>query len=173
MYEVDRDQMTVNNLHYCQPNCSSDPQIITEFQPLGDAWSLPAYWNGSIYYGGTNTQITMYPITSGVLSSTPSSTTPSDIMFPGPTPSISANGTTNGIVWAVDASNYGGMGPPSAPAILHAFNASNIAIELYNTTQVSTRDVMGNAVKFVVPTVANGKVYVGTQTEVDVYGLLP
>jgi hypothetical protein len=173
MYEVDRDQMTLNNLHYCQPNCTSDTQIITEFQPLGDSWCIPAYWNGSIYYGGANAQLSMYPITSGVLGSTPSSSTPSSIMFPGATPTISANGTTNGIVWAVDASNYGGMGPPSAPAILHAFNASNIAIELYNTTQLSTRDVMGNAVKFVVPTVANGKVYVGTQTEVDVYGLLP
>ncbi|HWO39429.1 MAG TPA: hypothetical protein VNO32_62445, partial [Candidatus Acidoferrum sp.] len=74
--------------------------------------------------------------------------------------------------WAVDSSNYGGMGPPSAPAILHAFDATNVANELYNTTQVQSRDVMGNAVKFVVPTIANGKVYVGTQAEVDVYGLL-
>jgi hypothetical protein len=95
------------------------------------------------------------------------------IRFPGATPSISSNGTTNGIVWAVDASNYGSDGPPSAPAILHAFDATNVANELYNTTQALNRDVMGNAVKFVVPTIANGKVYVGTQTEIDVYGLLP
>jgi hypothetical protein len=93
-------------------------------------------------------------------------------MFPGATPAVSANGTGNGIVWAVDSSNYGGMGPASAPAILHAFDATNVANELYNTTQVQSRDVMGNAVKFVVPTIANGKVYVGTQTELDVYGLL-
>jgi hypothetical protein len=75
-------------------------------------------------------------------------------------------------VWAVDTSNFGGFGPPSAPAVLHAYDATNAAHELYNTTQVPNRDVMGNAVKFVVPTIANGKVYVGTQTEVDVYGLL-
>jgi hypothetical protein len=76
-------------------------------------------------------------------------------------------------VWAVDSSNYGSDGPPSAPAILHAFDATNVAHELYNTTQAQNRDVMGQAVKFVVPTIANGKVYVGTQTELDVYGLLP
>jgi hypothetical protein len=76
-------------------------------------------------------------------------------------------------VWAVDTSNFGTYGPPLAPAILHAFDATNVAHELYNTTQVQNRDVMGNAVKFAVPTIANGKVYVGTQTEIDVYGLLP
>jgi hypothetical protein len=171
MYEVDRDQMTLNNLHYCFIDCTTDPQIISEFQPLGDSFCIPAYWNGNIYYGGANTPLTVYPISGGILSSTPNSSVPL-FMFPGATPAISANGTTNGIVWAVDSSNYGGMGPPSAPAILHAFDATNVVSELYNTTQVQSRDVMGNAVKFVVPTIANGKVYVGTQTELDVYGLL-
>jgi Bacterial Ig-like domain (group 2) len=171
LYEVDRDQMTLNNLHYCFIDCTTDPQIISEFQPLGDSFCVPAYWNGNIYYGGANVPLTVYPITGGIVSDAPSSSVPL-FMFPGATPAISANGTTNGIVWAVDSSNYGGMGPPSAPAILHAFDATNIVNELYNTTQVQSRDVMGNAVKFVVPTIANGKVYVGTQTELDVYGLL-
>jgi hypothetical protein len=171
LYEVDRDQMTLNNLHYCFVDCTTDPQIISEFQPLGDSFCVPAYWNGSIYYGGANVPLTVYPIVGGIVSDSPSSSVPL-FMFPGATPAISANGTTNGIVWAVDSSNYGGMGPPSAPAILHAFDATNVVSELYNTTQVQSRDVMGNAVKFVVPTIANGKVYVGTQTELDVYGLL-
>jgi Bacterial Ig-like domain (group 2) len=171
MYEVDRDQMTLNNLHYCFIDCTTDPQIISEFQPVGDSFCVPAYWNGNIYYGGANTPLTAYPLSGGIVSSTPSSSVPL-FMFPGATPAISANGTGNGIVWAVDSSNYGGMGPASAPAILHAFDATNVANELYNTTQVQSRDVMGNAVKFVVPTIANGKVYVGTQTELDVYGLL-
>ena len=172
MYEVDRDQMTLNNLHYCFINCTMDPQIISEFQPLGDSWCTPAYWNGNIYYGGTNVGLSVYPITGSIVSSTASSSVPYAFMFPGPTPAISANGTANGIVWAVDTANYGGVGPPSAPAILHAFDATNVANEFYNTMQVQGRDVMGNAVKFVVPTIANGKVYVGTQTELDVYGLL-
>jgi hypothetical protein len=171
LYEVDRDQMTLNNLHYCFIDCTTDPQIISEFQPLGDSFCVPAYWNGNIYYGGANVPLTVYPITGGIVSDNPSSSVPL-FMFPGATPAISANGTTNGIVWAVDSSNYGGMGPPSAPAILHAFDATNVVNELYNTTQVQSRDVMGNAVKFVAPTIANGKVYVGTQTELDVYGLL-
>ena len=171
MYEVDRDQMTLNNLHYCFIDCTTDPQIISEFQPLGDSFCIPAYWNGNVYYGGANSPISVYPISGGIVSGTPSSSVPL-FMFPGATPAISANGTGNGIVWAVDSSNYGGMGPPSAPAILHAFDATNVATELYNTTQNQSRDVMGNAVKFVVPTIANGKVYVGTQTELDVYGLL-
>jgi len=173
MYEVNRDQMTVNNLHFCLVNCFTDPQIITEFQPEGDSWSAPAYWNGSVYYGGANGRLSVYPLNNGILSSVASSLTSNRIMFPGSTPSISANGSTNGIVWAADVSNYGGIGPPSAPAILHAFDATNVAHEFYNTTQAANRDVMGNAVKFVTPTIANGKVYVGTQSEVDVFGLLP
>ena len=173
MYEVNRDQMAANNLHYCLSNCTGDPQIITEFQPAGDSWCTPAYWNGSIYYGGSNSDLSVYPLNGGVLSSVASFRTSDTFLFPGATPSISASGSTNGIVWAVDSSNFGGYGPPSAPAILHAYDASNVAHELYNTTQVSSRDGMGNAVKFVVPTIANGKVYVGTQTEVDVFGLLP
>jgi hypothetical protein len=173
MYEVNRDQMTANNLHYCLSNCTGDPQIISEFQPIGDSWCTPAYWNGSIYYGGANGELSRYPLNGGTLSSVASSLTSNPILFPGATPSVSASESTNGIVWAVDSSNFGGYGPPSAPAILHAYDASNVARELYNTTQASNRDVMGNAVKFVVPTIANGKVYVGTQTEVDVFGLLP
>jgi hypothetical protein len=171
-YEVDRDQMTLNNLHYCLNNCVIDPQIVSEFQPAGDSWSTPAYWNGSIYYCGANSELSVYPISGGVISSVRSSFVPFAIAFPGATPAISANGTSNGIVWAVDSSNWGSFGPPSAPAILHAFDATNVGNELYNTTQAQNRDVMGNAVKFVVPTIANGKVYVGTQTELDVYGLL-
>ncbi|MFZ0522202.1 MAG: hypothetical protein WAL95_14350, partial [Candidatus Acidiferrales bacterium] len=173
MYEVNRDQMTANNLHYCLSNCTRDPQIISEFQPIGDSWCTPAYWNGSIYYGGANGELSVYPLNGGILSSVASSLTSNPILFPGATPAVSASESTNGIVWAVDSSNFGGYGPPSAPAILHAYDALNVAHELYNTTQASNRDVMGNAVKFVVPTIANGKVYVGTQTEVDVFGLLP
>jgi hypothetical protein len=172
-YEIDRDQMTLNNLHYCFNNCMIDPQIITEFQPAGDSWSTPAYWNGSIYYCGGFAELSVYPVNNGVVSPVRSSFAPFAIDFPGATPAISANGTMNGIVWAVDSSHWGSSGPPSAPAVLHAFDATNVGNELYNTTQAQNRDVMGNAVKFVVPTIANGKVYVGTQTEVDVYGLLP
>ncbi len=174
MYEVDRDQMTLNNLHFCFNRlCTIDPQIIGEFQPNGDSWSTPAYWNGSIYYCGSNGELSVYPLSGGVVSSVASSFVPFLILYPGATPAISANGTTNGIVWAVDSSNWGSFGPPSAPAILHYVldaRRERGFSELYNTTQAQNRDVMGNAVKFVVPTVANGKVYVGTQTEVDVYG---
>jgi len=93
--------------------------------------------------------------------------------FPGASPEVSASGASNGIVWAIDSSQYG---PPAqtnpGAAVLHAYDATNLATELWNSTQ-GTGNGAGNAVKFTVPTVANGKVYVGTRTEIDVYGLLP
>jgi hypothetical protein len=103
---------------------------------------------------------------------------------------VSSLGASNGIVWAIDAGLYGFASPNAAggincyvdpppaactgPAILHAYSATNLATEYWNSTQAaSNRDKAGNAVKFLPPTIANGKVYVGTRTEVDVYGLLP
>jgi hypothetical protein len=108
--------------------------------------------------------------------------------YPGPTPSVSSNGTDQGIVWALDNSRYCTPGNNSGcgPAVLHAYDATNLASELWNSTQAAG-DQPGNAVKFTVPTAANGKVYVGTRGnntggsfrstsvsgELDVYGLKP
>jgi hypothetical protein len=89
--------------------------------------------------------------------------------YPGGSPTVSANGNSNGIVWIVETDKFGSNGN----AVLRAFDASNFSRELYDTTQKGTRDAAGAAVKFVVPTVANGRVYVRTQDELDVYGLLP
>src|SRR6516165_8776263 len=93
--------------------------------------------------------------------------------FPGSTPSVSSLGpNSNGIVWALDNSQYGTPCCSNGPAILHAYDATNVSIELWNSTQGSGNGA-GNAVKFTVPTVASGKVYVGTRSELDVYGLSP
>jgi len=118
----------------------------------------------------------------------PSSQSTEVFGYTGDTPSVSSQGASNGIVWAIDASLYGYASPnagvncsvipvPQActgPAVLHAYSATNLATEYWNSTQAAgNRDQAGNAVKFAPPTIANGKVYVGTRTEVDVYGLLP
>ena len=129
-------------------------------------WSSPAYWNGNIYYWGRFDYLKEFALTNGLLNTTPIESVET-IGFPGATPSISASGTTNGIVWTVDSEAYSTPGP----AILMAHNATNVATTLYSSATNATRDAAGNAVKFVVPTVVNGKVYVGAASEVDIYGL--
>jgi hypothetical protein len=176
IYLINRDQMTTNNQHYCS-GCTSDPEIVQEILNAGNLlwlWAAPAYWNNTVYFWGRNDVLKAYTLTNGLLGQSPSSSSTITFGFPGATPSISANGNTNGIVWAIETDDYG---PPAesvaGPAILRAFDATNVANELYQSAQMGSRDQAGNAVKFTVPTIANGKVYVGTQTEVDVYGLLP
>ena len=91
--------------------------------------------------------------------------------YPGATPVVSANGPTNGIVWALRTGQFN-QNPPG-PAVLAAYDAADISRILYTSSQAGTRDKAGPAVKFIVPTVANGKVYVGSQNQLTVYGLLP
>ena len=114
-----------------------------------------------------------YTVANGVLSALPALQASDTFGFPGATPAISSNGAMNGIVWALDTSNNGtpnGSGI-SSPAILFAYDATSLN-KLYSSP-TSGAGAAGNAVKFTVPTVANGKVYMGTQTELSVFGLLP
>ena len=126
-----------------------------------------AYWNGAVYYHGVGDFLDRYTVRSGLLSTKPVSKSPTTYVQ-GSTPSISANGTSNGIVWAIDP----GSPPFRNPAVLHAYNGLDVAQELYNSSQAGTRDTAGPGVKFTTPTIANGKVYIGTSNQLDVYGLL-
>lgn len=161
VYLVDRDAMG----HF---NASGDTQIVQWLpETVGGLWGTPAFWNNTLYIGGTNDALEAFSFNaagSGLLSSAPVSATPEAFGFPGPTPSVSANGNSNGIVWAVEAA-------PHFIAVLHAYDATNLANELYNTSQ-NGQQAPGGPVKFVAPTVANGKVYVNTASQIAVYGLL-
>ena len=130
---------------------------------------VPGYWNSCVYVGAVTDQAKMFPVLNGLLSTFPFARTSGTYYYPGVIPSISSNGTRQGIVWILENGGY----YKSRPAVLHAYDAGNLGFELYNTKINSPRDQSGPAVKFTVPTVANGKVYVPAQYELDVYGLLP
>jgi len=154
-----------NRLGKFNPN--DDSQIIQSLPgAVGGTWGMPAFWNNNVYFGGVGDNVKMFSFdpASGKLSTTPISNTPTFFNYPGTTPSISANGVSNGILWALQTDRN--------PEVLHAYDATNLSTELYNTTQNSARDNAGAAVKFVVPTIANGKVYVPAQKQLSVYGLL-
>src|SRR6266850_644866 len=128
----------------------------------GGAWSMPAYFNGTLYYGAKGDWLKAFPITNALVATAPASHSSSTFAYPGTTPSISANGSSNAIVWAVENAN---------PAVLHAYSATNLATELYNSNQAGARDQFARN-KFITPLIVNGKVYVGTPSSVAVFGLL-
>jgi Bacterial lectin/Chitobiase/beta-hexosaminidase C-terminal domain/Fn3 associated len=167
VYLVNRDKMTSDGSHYCN-GCTSDPEIIQSISSGAGLWSMPAYWNNQIYLWGNGGNLEAYSLTNGMLSKSPTSKSAESSGFPGSTPVVSSNGTTNGIVWAVESDAY----TSSGPAILRAYNATNVSNLLYASNLTSGRDTLGPAVKFVVPVVTNGKVYVGAQKQVNVFGLL-
>lgn len=162
LFVVNRDEMG----GFCK-SCGSSNAL--QKIPTDSLFGAPAFWKSRVYLAGVNGQLLAYQIASGRLSKAPVASSDHNFGFPGATPAVSSYGQYTGIVWALDTSGYAS----SEPAVLFAFHAGNLAL-LYKSDQApDARDVAGAAVKFAVPTVANGRVYVGTQTELDVYGLLP
>ncbi len=168
IYVVDRDQMTTNNTHYCPTGCSNDAEIVQEFQfAIGGMWSSPSYWNNHVYFWGAGDSLKAYGLANGLLSSAPTSSNPLTGGIPSFTTAISSNGNTNGILWGI-------LGNASTlRSTLYAFDATDLSKKFYDSTQaLKNRDALGGYVKMTIPTVVNGKVYVGAKAEVDVYGLL-
>jgi hypothetical protein len=158
IYVVDRDSMGKWN--------SSSNQIYEEItgQLGGAVFSMPAYFDGTVYYGAVGDTLKAFSITNARLSSTPASRSAGTFTYPGTTPGISASGTGNAIVWAVENTN---------PAVLHAYDARDLSHELYNSNQAAAgRDAFGPGNKFITPTIVNGRVYVGTTNGVAVFGSL-
>jgi len=160
----------INRDHMGGYNPNNNNQIVQDMEnAIGGMWSSPAWWNNNVYLSGQYDNLRQYTFNpnTGLLSTGAVYVTSTYFNFPGSTPSISASGNNDAILWALQDDNYG-----NGPAILHAYDATNVGTEFYNTTQDPSRDTPGIAVKFTVPTVVNGKVYVPAQYELDVYGLL-
>jgi hypothetical protein len=179
LYVANRDSLGLYN--------PSDTGIVQEFAIGGMDYATPAFWQNNLYIAGVGQSLMTFSFTPslGQFNPTPSSLSAANFGFPGATPSVSSNGTNNGIVWALDTSQYcTPQSPGCSASVLHAYDATNVQNELWNSNQV-TGDAAGLAVKFTVPTVANGKVYIGTRGndtgagtsttlgELDVYGLKP
>ena len=128
-------------------------------------YSAFAYYNNAVYASDVGGTLKAFAFSQALLSTSPTSQSSAVFDFPGTSPAISANGSTNGIVWAV-TSNV------NEPAVLHAYDPADLTHELYNSTQAANgRDAFGNGNKFITPVIANGKVFVGTPNGVAVFGL--
>ncbi len=155
------DQTDLGGYQRCGPTCD-DVVAATPARTVGPALDTPALFNDLIYYVGLGDTMKAFQLSDGVLLPNAVSRSTTTYGFRGATPSVSANGTTHGIVWAVRLS----------PSTLFAYDATNLSRILYNSDQVSSRDSLGTAIKFSVPTVTDGHVYVGTDNNLVVYGLL-
>ncbi len=157
IYVVNRDSMgkfssTANNIY----------QQLRGVLP-GGVFSTPAYFNNAVYYADVGGTLKAFAINNALMSATPQSQSTVQFVYPGSAASVSSNGTSNGIVWAH---------ANSSPAVLYAFDAANLAHELYDSSQAGQRDQFGSGNKFITPTIADGHVFVGTQNSVAVFGLL-
>ena len=174
-----------SNMGGYNPNGTGGPggsnSVIQTVQVCNDGFnnifSTPVYWNGAIYYHCNDNVIQAFSWNANSATA-PLSTSPiasgnvTYTKYHGATPSLSSNGATNGIIWDIDNSNYETTGTGTQPCVLHAYDATNLN-ELYNSSQAANgRDTAGYALKFTVPTIANGRVFVPTSNELDIYGPL-
>jgi hypothetical protein len=160
MYILNRD-----NLGHIHANDNN--QALAVFH-IGQAWSSPSYWNAKIYIATAYHFMNVYPVANGTVSPISQSSTAISWFYPGATPVITANGNSNGIVWAHERTG------DSNVAVLHAYDATNLRTELYNSNMAAnSRDAIGAGTRFSLPMAANGKVYLGTSNQLVVFGMLP
>ena len=172
IYVVNRDNMG----HF---NANNDNQIVQALigaLPNGDAesgnFNSPVYYNGYVYYAAVSDCVRAFQLANGLLTTAPTSVSSAIYPLRGGALAISSNGNTNGVLWVVQ-SNGASADNVNAAGVLYAFDANNVAVELYDSTEAGTRDTMDKAAKFSVPLVANGKVFVASQSQLAAYGLLP
>ena len=165
LYLINRDNMG----HFNATDNSQIVQYVTGV--VSGMWASPSWWNNNVYVSGNGGPIKAFSFnpTTELLSTKLTSKTALGYGYPGTTVSISSNQTSNGIVWALNNANWG---TASGPARLDAYDATNLATHLYSSADHQVRDNPGSPIKFTVPTIANGKVYVTTQSGLSVYGLL-
>ncbi len=156
IYLVDR-----NNLGKFSPATNLNYQSVSGALASGGVFSSPAYFNGTLYYGAVGDTIKAFPFHNARLGAM-SSHTAASFVYPGATPSVSANGVSNGIVWATEN---------TTPVVLHAYSVTNLAMEFYNSNQAGSRDQFGVGNKFITPTIASARVYIGATNSVGVFGL--
>jgi hypothetical protein len=165
IYVVNRDNMGhFDSACDCQivqsiPNAVGAPINTTDLQRN---YSTPAYWNGNVYFSGTSDSVKRFHLSTltSTLTTTSSDQSPTTYAFPGSNVVVSANGNGSGILWAVE----------KGASVLHAYDATKLSREWYNTNQNASRDSLGSSIKFAPPLVINGKVYVGTHDHLVVYG---
>jgi len=162
LYLLDRDR-----LGKYQKVTRADP--VQTIPAASDILSALSYWNNHVYFLGSQDVLRDFALEQGRLT-LKASARGSKFTDPGATPTISADGTRNGIVWVIGSKTWNGS---DRPAVLHAYDAANVEKELYNTEENNARDRPAAALRFTIPTVVNGRVYIGAKSEVDVYGLLP
>lgn len=162
IYVIDRDHMGK-----FQPG--DDPHAVQTIPASRGAFGAMAYWNQNVFFIGSEARLEDFSIEGGQLKLKATGNT--RFLDSGATPTVSANGLKDGIVWAASSKNWNERA--GRPAVLYAYDASDVHRELYTSEQNGARDRAGVALRFVIPTVVNGKVYLGAKSEVDVYGLLP
>jgi outer membrane protein assembly factor BamB len=148
---------------------SGNSQAVQVIHFRDGIYSAPAYWNGHIYVLARRDYLSDFALENGKLAAKPRAMSDQRFADSGGTPAISANGNRNGIVWLIETKPWNGA---DKPAVLHAYDAANVARELYNSEQNNGRDRVGLTLRFTIPTVVSGRVYVNAKRRVDVFGLL-
>jgi hypothetical protein len=169
LYVVDQFRMTTADQHFCT-GCVSDRQIVEAIPDavIGGVWGMPAYWNSRIYTGGSGDVLRVFSVRDGRVDATPASMAKTNCQYPGCGLSVSADGNSNGILWALQA----GECASSEAAVLQAFSAVDLGTELYSSDQHGKRDDLGCGSRFAIPTVGDGRVFVGGSRQWSVFGLI-